>query len=393
MAGGAAGSVCCDRCVSLAAPVRSGDPGLAGAAGPVTADSLTADPAAAGPPASPAPSLSPAVPGAAIGSAERASKRRWLKAAVFADAGQPQDPAGDDDPVSFADSSRLPRTVTGTIEDISPHVLILRDDARERRFSLPADAVAWRGAAVDPVALKTGDHAVVRLRPSGRNVADRIWANIGRVTGIIMDQAGETILVDEGATRPPQVVVLQPSTRGRILVRFPNLEPGYLIDVIGLRRGDEMVALVPATSQPAYPAYRLPAPPLVSGRVPDAISGSATWHEPRDEPAGVLGVSYPALDPEAGCAEDSATSIRQGVTRMPYLAIGSVLHIKNDCTATDCLVPVTGCAPIARLFNDRCVTCGTSPRARVADLTLASFIALGGELERGCFNATITIGQ
>jgi len=58
-----------------------------------------------------------------------------------------------------------------------------------------------------------------------------------------------------------------------------------------------------------------------------------------------------------------------------------------------CALPVTGCAAIARLFNDRCVTCGTSPRGRVADLTLASFVALGGELERGCFNATIRMGR
>ena len=127
--------------------------------------------------------------------------------------------------------------------------------------------------------------------------------------------------------------------------------------------------------------------------MPDSISGSATWHEPRDEPPGVLGVAYPALDPETGCAEEAASGLHHGFARMPYLAIGSVLRVRNDCTGTDCLVPVTGCAAIARLFNDRCVTCGTSPRGRVADLTLASFIALGGELERGCFNATITIGE
>jgi hypothetical protein len=127
--------------------------------------------------------------------------------------------------------------------------------------------------------------------------------------------------------------------------------------------------------------------------VSDSITGSATWHEPRDEPAGILGVSYPALDPETGCAEDLAGAIRQGYSRMPFLAIGSVLRIRNDCTGSSCLIPVTGCTPIGRLFNDRCVTCGTSPRGRVADLTLASFIALGGELERGCFNATITIGE
>ena len=78
---------------------------------------------------------------------------------------------------------------------------------------------------------------------------------------------------------------------------------------------------------------------------------------------------------------------------MPYLAVGSRLLIRNDCTGSSCTLPVTGCAAIARLFNDRCVTCGTSPRGRVADLTLASFVALGGELERGCFNATIMIGR
>ncbi len=78
---------------------------------------------------------------------------------------------------------------------------------------------------------------------------------------------------------------------------------------------------------------------------------------------------------------------------MPYLAIGSVLRVRNECTGCDCVLPVTGCAAMARLFNDRCVTCGTSPRGRIADLTLASFVALGGELDRGCFNATITIGE
>ncbi len=138
---------------------------------------------------------------------------------------------------------------------------------------------------------------------------------------------------------------------------------------------------------------RLPDPPLMSGRLPDAISGSATWHEPRDEPPGILGVAYPAIDPESGCLEDRETSVTHGYARMPYLAIGSVLRVQSDCTGTGCLMPVTGCAPVARLFNDRCVTCGTSPRGRIADLTLASFVALGGELERGCFNATITIGQ
>jgi len=301
----------------------------------------------------------------------------------------------------LADASELPRTVVGTVLDASPHVLVLGEEGRELRFTITADAVAWRGTQLEPAALRQHDRAVVRLHPSGRNVTDRIWANIGRVTGVITERHGNQLLVDEGATRGTQIVTIQQRAVGRIQVRFPTLEPGYLVDIIGLRRDDELVGLIPATSQPAYPVHGLPPPALVggqvtdfvSGHVTDFISGSATWHEPRDEPPAILGVAYPALDPETGCAEELAGAPRQGYARMPYLAIGSVLRVSNNCTGADCLVPVTGCATIARLFNDRCVTCGTSPRGRIADLTMASFIALGGELERGCFNATITIGE
>ena len=343
------------------------------------------------------------------------ARRRLLKAAVFRPQADPDHVGGRDapdrsdpgsswpgdaavggdpgGPVGYTDKSQLPRTVTGTIMDISPHVLVLGDAGREQRFTLTPDAVAWRGTQLEPAALHQGDHAVVRLRPSSSHIADRIWANIGRVTGIIMERSGGTLLVHEGATRKPQVIAIQPRAVGRIQVRFPTLEPGYLVDIIGLRHGDELIGMTPATSQPAYPANGLPEPALVSGRIPRSISGSATWHEARDEPPGILGVAYPALDPETGCAEAAVNGSQHGFARMPYLAIGSVMRVRNECTGKDCLASVTGCASIARLFNDRCVTCGTSPRGRIADLTIASFIALGGELERGCFNATITIGE
>jgi hypothetical protein len=347
---------------------------------------------------------------AAPANAAAAARRRLLKAAVFGPQAGPASQTrlsappgrpGGIEPVSpdtaagagFADAARLPRTVSGTIVDVSPHVLVLGEAGSEQRFILTPDALAWRGVQLEPAGLHQGDQVVVRLRTSARNVADRIWANIGRVTGIIAERSGSTLIVHEGATRKPQVITIRPRAVGRIQVRFPTLEPGYLVDIIGVRHDAELDAVIPATSQPGYPAYGLPAPPLVSGYAPDCISGSATWHEPRDEPPGILGVSYPALDPEAGCAEDQATSVSHGCAPMPYLAIGSVLQVRNDCTGTACLVPVTGCAPVARLFNDRCVTCGTSQRGRIAELSLASFIALGGELERGCFNATITIGE
>jgi hypothetical protein len=337
--------------------------------------------------------------------AGKIARRRLLKAAIFRplEADALTDPIPDDfDPdnaadiaptTGFADVAELPRAVSGTILDISPHVLIIGQIGTEQRYTLTPDAIAWRGAPCEPAALRQGDHVVFRLHPSRRNVADRIWANMGRVTGVIIDRSGDSVLVDEGATRKPQVINILPRHMGRIQVRFPNLEPGFLLDIIGVRRGEDLDGVIPATSQPGYPAHALPPPALVSGHVPDSISGSAVWHEPRDEPPGVLGVAYPALDPDARCAEDAASRRGHGYARMPYLAVGSVLRITNVCSGKDCLVPVTGCAAIARLFNDRCVNCGTSPRGRIADLTMASFIALGGELERGCFNATMTIGE
>jgi hypothetical protein len=48
---------------------------------------------------------------------------------------------------------------------------------------------------------------------------------------------------------------------------------------------------------------------------------------------------------------------------------------------------------IARQFCDRCLACATSPKGRVADLTMAAFVELGGNLEDGCFNATLGLAD
>jgi hypothetical protein len=368
---------CCDRCVHLGTNRPSP---LAGSASPTTVARRRLLKAAVTRRAADGQTVSAA--------ADEATDKITARALTPAAVGRARR-----EPADFAEVGQQPRTVWGTVYDVSPHVLVIGDVGREQRFILAPDAAAWRGHQMEPAALSHGDNVVIRLHPGHRDVADRIWANIGRVTGVITARSGGTLTVDEGATRGPQVITLHPSAVGRIQVRFPTLEPGYLIDIIGLRDGEELIGMIPATSQPGYPADRLPAVPLVSGRVPGAISGSATWHEPRGEPPGVLGVDYPALDPETGCVEDAASGAREGYARLPYLAIGSVLSVRNECTDLHCLVPVTGCAAIARLFNDRCVTCGTSPRGRIADLTLASFVSLGGELERGCFNVTVTVGE
>jgi hypothetical protein len=139
-------------------------------------------------------------------------------------------------------------------------------------------------------------------------VLDRIWAEIGRVTGTIIEQDGPaSLLVDEGPAKGRRIVLIRPEAAGRIQVRFPRLEPGYLIDVIGLKHDGYLQALIPATSQPPYRAGHPPAAPMVSGHVPDPVSGTAVWHEPGEEPENLLGLAYPALDPETSC-EHAATA-------------------------------------------------------------------------------------
>jgi hypothetical protein len=286
----------------------------------------------------------------------------------------------------------VPRAVTGVVIDASPQVLVIGHGGTEERFALTADASAWRGAKTDPAAIRIGDQAVVRRHNASREVADRIWANIGRVSGTIIDRNRDTFLVDCGS-RGQQVLVMPRNASGKIQVRFPRLEPGYLIDIIGVRRDGYLEGLVPATYQPPYRADHVPAPPLINGHLPVSIQGSAVWHEPGGEPHGLAGLSYPAVDPhsDATAGWPAPTGPAPGCVRLPYLSIGSLLRVHNDCTGASQVLPVTGSATLARLFCDRSVACGPSPRGRIADLTLASFVELGGELHEGCFNATIGI--
>lgn len=320
------------------------------------------------------------------GVAARTARRHHYRAAVLPASGRAVASA---DGIGAGAATEQARAVTGTLLDVSPHVIVLGLDDGEHRLTLTSGCAVWRGGAAGTTQLRPGERVVARLVPGRRDVADKVWASIGRVAGTIKGWDAGRLLVDEGATKRRQAVVISPGAANRIRVRFPLLEPGSLIDVIGLRRGAVLEALRPATSQPAYLAARVAGWSGVSRSASGTISGSATWHEPV-EPEEQRGLAYPAIDPAGGCAE--AALAEPAVAELPYLAIGSMLLVRNECTGAARLLPVTGCGAVARLFHDRCLTCGTSPRGRVADLTLASFVELGGDLERGCFNATIAAG-
>jgi len=319
---------------------------------------------------------------------------------------------------------RAATVVTGVLTEVTPRAIVVARSDGEQFLALSPSTVTWLGAKTSPSALRAGDRVIVRRRthrlisgsaaadgdPAGvdtaargraadstaASVAERIWARIGRVAGEIMEVRGRELLVDTGQHgREPERVVIPEASLRHVQVRFPRLTPGYLIDVIGTRRDDGyLLAVTPATAQPPYLAAHPPAPPPTGEHGSGPIGGAAVWHEPGDEPADLLGVGYAALDPETegrAAGPGAAADQHEPCARLPYLSLGSAVRVRNECADRAAVLPVTSCSASARQFCDRCVQCGTSPRARVADLTMAAFVELGGNLEDGCFNATLTL--
>ncbi|MCW2918880.1 MAG: hypothetical protein JWN52_6948 [Actinomycetia bacterium] len=275
------------------------------------------------------------------------------------------------------------RAFTGRILDASPHLLVLRtDEGEELRLPMSASTTVWHGGRSGLFALRPGRVAIVRPGPHVQEV-ERVWVDIARVTGTIVSRGRDTVEVDAGPHRGPTRVVIPPRTLGQVLVRHPRLEPGFLIDVIGTQSAECLVAVRPGTSQPGYRADDI-APPKRTGPVPRLLSGTATWFGGTGR-----GAAYPALDPEGNAGGCPGAA---GCTVLPYLSLGSDLLLRNECTGQTCSVPVTECGCVAARYWDRCVACGTSPRGRLVELTALSFVDLGGELDSGCFNLTLTTG-
>ena len=288
--------------------------------------------------------------------------------------------------------ARAASVLTGVITEVRDDIMVIEGRHGTESFTVSPTTITWLGARATPSVLRPGDPVIVRHRSAGAyprtpRLAERVWARIGRVTGTIVAVDGREILVDGGRhDRQPRRVVMATAAQRQIQVRFPRLTPGYLIDVIGTRHSDYLLAVAPATAQPPYRAGHSPAPPLVSGSIPVPVSGSAVWHEPDDEPDDLLGLGYPALDPES---DDRPAGGGTGCARLPFLSLGSSVRVRNECADRGAVLPVTSDGAMARQFCDRCVQCGTSPKGRVADLTMAAFAELGGNLEDGCFNATL----
>ncbi|MFD2356702.1 hypothetical protein ACFSTC_56760 [Nonomuraea ferruginea] len=227
------------------------------------------------------------------------------------------------------------------------------------------------------------------MRTREGRVVERIWADTIRITGTIMSVEGRkdvTVELDCGPHRGRRTILIPYRATGRLRVRHPQFEPGYLFDAIGIRKDGTALAMLPATSQPAYPARSVPAPPPAYGGMTSRISGTVTWADAFDEDE--RGAAYPMVErSDAGCPDAGVSC-----AGLPYLAIGSLLQVHNVCDGRSVNVPIVACGCLAGRFCDRCVECDTSPRGRIAELSPLSYVELGGDLVKGCFNAQIGLG-
>ncbi|MGW7479623.1 hypothetical protein ACWGH8_13645 [Nonomuraea muscovyensis] len=281
------------------------------------------------------------------------------------------------------------RAVAGEIVDISPHLVIIETpEGREERLVIAPWATAWHGGDTAPADIPIRSRVMMRTVREGK-VVERIWADTVRITGTILTIEGRKDLTVElscGPHRGRRTIVIPYRATGRVQVRHPKLEPGYLFDAIGVRRDGACHALLPATSQPPYPARAVPPPPPAYAGVQSRVSGTVTWSDAFDEEE--RGLAYPMVErSDAGCPDAEVSC-----AGLPYLAVGSLVQVKNVCAERAVNVPVVACGCVAGRFCDRCVECGTSPRGRIAELSPSSYIELGGDLVKGCFNAQIGWG-
>ncbi|WP_169949663.1 hypothetical protein [Microbispora sp. H11081] len=330
-------------------------------------------------------------------------RRRKLAAAVLG-----RDPG----PAPRAPEETAPYdVVSGDLLDVSPHLIILETAGGEqRRMVIAPWATVWRGGAVAPADLPAGAKVVVRALRGGA-VAERIWADVTRITGVIREVRGRRDLTIElgcGPHRRERSIVVPYRSSGRIRVRHPKLEPGYLFDAIGLLDQGATLAQLPATSQPPYRATAAPPPQAAYVAGQTGISGTAVWADLPDvsdlpdlpRPTGLpnladppedgvaKGVAYPMLEREdSGCDDAGVTC-----AGLPYLALGSLLRVRNVCDGRTDVLPIVACGCLTGRFCDRCLECGTSPRGRIVELSACSYVALGGDLTKGCFNARVGLG-
>jgi len=174
----------------------------------------------------------------------------------------------------------------------------------------------------------------------------------------------------------------------RIPPRAARADPGPVPDPAARlpHRRDRLRGLTASEGSSGPLAAGLPSRPaargaLLSGTCP---TRSAARHLARaGQRAGRrASVSPPPPRPGHGLRRDAGRATPAVTPRNAVPRGRQVLLVRNDCTGVSCTLPVTGAAAVARMSTTAASTAAPRRAGRVADLTEASFVALGGSSTR-----------
>jgi hypothetical protein len=286
------------------------------------------------------------------------------------------------------------RVARGLVVEVRGPLVVIAGADGEERFILSRDTTCWRGGPISPDDLRPGQDVMVLRSAESRWKATRLWAGIARACGVITARRHRILEIDNGPCRERQTVVIPDHAAARIEASLPRLEPGHLFDAVGLWRGGTVEALIPATRIHSRRPPRTARPPTRG----EEIEGSVGWYDPAAgrsslvDPLSVsAGAAYSALDPVGACGPTCERG--SAGTRLPLVSPGMALRIHNLCRPGEyAAVAVTACGVTAAGFSDTCTSCSEGEtRPRIAELTLAGFVALGGIPEAGGFTARITV--
>ncbi|MER6626606.1 hypothetical protein, partial [Streptomyces sp. NPDC000931] len=99
------------------------------------------------------------------------------------------------------------RVTRGVVVDATSYMLCVATPKGEERFLYERVTSFWRGDEVPPTELRPGDDVVVLCSHDGRLVAERVWAQPARATGLITDKEGDALSIDPGHGRPRLTVL------------------------------------------------------------------------------------------------------------------------------------------------------------------------------------------
>lgn len=309
------------------------------------------------------------------------------------------------------DSSEEFEITGGVLVDSGGGVIEMKDGGKARRVRITGETSVWKGGESLPPALKRGDDLMVKVRPSD-DVALRIWSNLWRVGGTVVDTSRSGYMVRPNDLHNRQDEVIIELADGVLFSDYTSegkasrqdLTVGAAVDVIGERlpRGDMLATLLYIHDTDGGNSTTASVAETSSAAT---YYGYATWFNCSNG-AGACGTcntsssnqgAWPNLSSGCSCCSYYCCNCSQGCEYQARLYCGSLVIIQSACDGRKRRVYIADCGPKQSdpcgswdLCGRRCSDCGGYYNP-VIDLTRPTFAAFYDPAYRGCFSCNVSI--